>query len=658
MNIAKKLQPESTHIYKCEVASCPICGKPTKLANNTSGRKFVQTLKEVLRIGYRPGHCSDENCPGYQKKLRSSRWQQLAPLHCSYGFDVIARIGWLRQNENKDFERIHAELSQHIKISESEVRHLYYYRYLPLIACLQREEWEEVRRISEESGLILSLDGLAPEGGEPQLWVVRELKSGLPLRSGWMSEQSQDGFENFLRPIAEKAEEFGLKIKGIMSDKQRGLLPAIEKIFPGIPHSYCQAHYLNNLAESVSKADEEMKVRLRKKVREEVGELIRREETESRGVLMVTGLIPSPMESEKEDEKLPVRDKEGAKGESVEKAVLANGESEESEMKGHGEGRVLKKDVKVEMIEQGGGFDNKVEREEELSVANPEVDSSRMHQDCSPPGRGGTDKIGEEADKMREEIVEALLRRVRYLLTLKGRPPFRLAGLEMYERLKDLCLELGSFISHDGEPRLIKLQHGLNMALEVVADDYQSLRQGGDWLHGISNILDNEVTPALSGEQVKQKVLAYLLKMRKEARSPICVEFVEKMEKTTRNYEKGLFHTYDIEGLPRTNNILEGGFRDYKRGLLRTTGQVGATRRLMARSGAWEILGAPASLEDIVKGIGRVNQEEFIKERKRVRQQRGRFQLHTRSIKLVKKGMEKLKKLWQDIKPKEKFAYA
>ena len=273
MNTAKNLQPEKFHIYKCEVDSCPICGKPFKLANNTSGRKFVQTLKEILCVGFRPGHCSDENCPGHRMKWRSSQWHQLAPLHCSYGFDVIARIGWLRQNENKDFGRIHEELSQHIKISESEVRHLYNYRYLPLIACLQREEWDKIKALSEESGLILSLDGLAPEGGKPQLWVVRELRSGLPLRSGWMSEQSQKAFENFLRPLSEKAEEFGLKIKGIMSDKQRGLVPAIEKVFPGIAHSYCHAHYLNNVAESVSKADEEMKVKLRKKVREEVGEL-------------------------------------------------------------------------------------------------------------------------------------------------------------------------------------------------------------------------------------------------------------------------------------------------------------------------------------------------------------------------------------------------
>ena len=196
------------------------------------------------------------------------------------------------------------------------------------------------------------------------------------------------------------------------------------------------------------------------------------------------------------------------------------------------------------------------------------------------------------------------------------------------------------------------------MALEIVSDDYNSLRQGGDWLYGISTILDNEVDPPLSGQQVKEKLFAYLSKMMEEAKSPTCVRFVEKMQKTTRSYEKGLFHTYDIEGLPRTNNILESGFRDYKRGLLRTTGQVGATRRLIARSGAWEVLGTPDSWENIVKPIAQVNQKAFVEERERVRQQRGRFQLHTRSIKFAKAGIEKLKKLWQGINPKKECAYA
>ena len=44
-------------------------------------------------------------------------------------------------------------------------------------------------------------------------------------------------------------------------------------------------------------------------------------------------------------------------------------------------------------------------------------------------------------------------RRVRYLLTLKGRPPFGLAGIEMFTRLQELVVCLQELIEYQPEPR-------------------------------------------------------------------------------------------------------------------------------------------------------------------------------------------------------------
>ncbi|MCP4460300.1 MAG: hypothetical protein GY816_20090 [Cytophagales bacterium] len=148
---------------------------------------------------------------------------------------------------------------------------------------------DQLKDKSQESGLILSLDGLAPESGEPQLWVIRELQTNLTIRSGWLSEQGQSAFENFLQPIA----DLNLEVSAILSDKQRGLVPAIQTIFPNSRHAFCQSHYLKNIAEPVANADEAMKVELRKTVRREIGDLIRPEYVEQPGVMTVTGLVPS-----------------------------------------------------------------------------------------------------------------------------------------------------------------------------------------------------------------------------------------------------------------------------------------------------------------------------------------------------------------------------
>jgi len=155
-------------------------------------------------------------------------WQQIAPIGCTYGYDVVAQIGWQRQMQRQTFREIHLDLQGRLCISETEVRAIYHQRYLPLRACHERQEMDRLKGVvAEQGGLWLTLDGLAPEGGEAQLWLVRELHSGIVLRSGWMSQQDQGAFVNFLQPIA----ALGWPVTAVVSDKQRGLVLRWRKYF-------------------------------------------------------------------------------------------------------------------------------------------------------------------------------------------------------------------------------------------------------------------------------------------------------------------------------------------------------------------------------------------------------------------------------------------
>jgi hypothetical protein len=481
---------------------------------------------------------------------------------------VIASIGWQRQRLHQTYGEIHSGLTDRLQISPSEVRYLYTYHYLPLLACHERAGWEEIKRVSAELGLILTLDGLAPEGGEPQLWVVRELRTGQTLRSGWLSEQGQPAFENFLRPIAEQ----GLQIEAVLSDKQRGLVPAVAVIFPNAQHAFCQSHYLSNIAGPVAKADEALKVSLRKCVREAIGELIRPEQVEQAGVLTITGLLPSPLNPEQ-------------------------------------------------------GVEPSTQLEAETHRPNP------VQQDQA-------------------KIETAFKRRVRYVLTLKGRPSFRLAGIEMYERLTEVSACLAEMLAHAPNACLTQLLQGLEPSLALFKADYLNLSQGAAWLHQISNLLDPHDKPARTGEQVRTAVLTYLDEMQQQSQAnDRLTEFANQITKTTHNYLPGLFHTYDIPDLPRTNNDQESEFRRLNQQLLRTTGQKGATRRLIQRSGAWELIPRPGSLAETVQIIAAVEPQEYKKERTRLRAHRNRFQLHTRSVKQSRKQLQDLKDRWLQLPP-------
>lgn len=74
------------------------------------------------------------------------------------------------------------------------------------------------------------------------------------------------------------------------------------------------------------------------------------------------------------------------------------------------------------------------------------------------PAESPPDPVAQEPDATL--CVQDLSRRIRYLLTLKGRPPFRLAGIEMFERLTEVkdCLE--RLIAHHSHTQLMQLQQG------------------------------------------------------------------------------------------------------------------------------------------------------------------------------------------------------
>src|SRR5712691_11275539 len=175
MRTPRQVYKTTPTVYTCALETCPRCEEPLVECHYLSGLKVVQTMTEALTIAYRPTRCADPHCPGHPVAWPSAAWQQMAPWYCTYGYDVIAQIGWQRQTHCARFADIHQELRARLQISESHVRYLYHHQYLPLLACHERQHLDRLQTVANQTGLMIGLDGLAPEGGEPQLWLVREL---------------------------------------------------------------------------------------------------------------------------------------------------------------------------------------------------------------------------------------------------------------------------------------------------------------------------------------------------------------------------------------------------------------------------------------------------------------------------------------------------
>jgi len=101
-------------------------------------------------------------------------------------------------------------------------------------------------------------------------------------------------------------------------------------------------------------------------------------------------------------------------------------------------------------------------------------------------------------------------------------------------------------------------------------------------IHKAADILDNE--DDLSADEVKQNYQNLLQKMSREKHLLGSLsQGIEHFIKITISYWSGLFHCYEIEDLPRTNNDLEQTFGVLRHHQRRCTGRKVAPSSLVIR---------------------------------------------------------------------------
>ena len=87
-----------------------------------------------------------------------------------------------------------------------------------------------------------------------------------------------------------------------------------------------------------------------------------------------------------------------------------------------------------------------------------------------------------------DEVITQLCRHTRYLLTLTGRPPLRLAGMETSKRLHHVARVRLDLLTTRYEPRLAQWSQGLQAALSPFAQTAQAVQQGAAWLRDIASL--------------------------------------------------------------------------------------------------------------------------------------------------------------------------
>lgn len=246
--------------------ACVFCEADLHVCSHRKRRLF--TLQGPWLLVVRLGHCPDPGCQGYRGTVSPREEMAIAPPRLTIAWDVFAWIGHRRFARHWSVPQICAELSDSHTIDLSEDAVEDYVRQYEVMVAARHTDLEQMRKAyGQTKSLVLAIDGLQPEKGHETLYVVRELTQ----KRVWFAEPLLSSTNDEVRRVLSRARQIagtlGIPVAGWMSDKQDAFVSGIAEEFPGVPHRYCDNHFLRDLAKPLLEKDSHAKVQMRRKVR-------------------------------------------------------------------------------------------------------------------------------------------------------------------------------------------------------------------------------------------------------------------------------------------------------------------------------------------------------------------------------------------------------
>jgi len=245
---------------------CPVCDRHMDVCDHRY--HHLWTLAGPTQVVNRLVRCPDPLCASRGRTFSPEAEMSLSMPRWCMGWDVFCWLGHRRFARHWSVPQLRLELkdTHQIRVSDDAIA-----RYLGLYQTMLAARQQDPKRLEEayqdSEALVLTIDGLQPEKGHETLYVVRELQS----KRVWFAEPLLSSAEQEVHRVIvlarQWAERLGKPVRAWMSDKQDAFVKAIATEFPGIPHRYCQNHFLRDVAKPVLDMDSQAKVTMRSKVR-------------------------------------------------------------------------------------------------------------------------------------------------------------------------------------------------------------------------------------------------------------------------------------------------------------------------------------------------------------------------------------------------------
>jgi hypothetical protein len=116
--------------------------------------------------------------------------------------------------------------------------------FLALAAVAWGDDESRRAELRAQGGIVLMCDGVQFDDRAPVLYLAWDAVSGTPL----FGERKEFRGEDDLRPILERVKAMDVPVIAVVSDKEKGLVPAVEAVLPEVPYHFCHTHFLKNCA--------------------------------------------------------------------------------------------------------------------------------------------------------------------------------------------------------------------------------------------------------------------------------------------------------------------------------------------------------------------------------------------------------------------------
>ena len=181
----------------------------------------------------------------------SAGLRSLVAPGCHYGYDVVVEVGRKLFVEAQPVRQILTELAQcQVRLSASTVAELGR-RFIVLLALAHRRCAGRLQQaMSLQGGYLLHLDATY-EDKSPMLMTGIDAVMEIVLGNIKLPGEKTDAIVPFLRQLKEC---FGPPL-ACVHDLSKGILAAIQEVFPGLPDFICHFHFLRDVGKDLCGAD-------------------------------------------------------------------------------------------------------------------------------------------------------------------------------------------------------------------------------------------------------------------------------------------------------------------------------------------------------------------------------------------------------------------